>query len=79
MDAIGQMITTIIVFVLQFVAAYYVGKALITYGVNYYFDVIDYRAKEFAEVKERLRRAGIDADLRRINQQLDEMERQEKE
>lgn len=54
-------------------------KSLIRYGINYYFDILDYRAKEFAEIKERLRRAGLDAELRRINNQLDEMEKQGKD
>lgn len=58
---------------------YQLAKRLITYGINYYFDMIDYRAKELDEVKEKIRRAHINTDLRMINRQLDEMEKQEKE
>lgn len=73
------ILITIGIYLIIGIILYVALKSLIRYAINYYFDVIDYRAKEFAEVKERLRRAGIDADLRRINQQLDEMEKQEKE
>lgn len=79
-SAIAAMgvLTTIGIYLIIGLILYIAIKSLIRYGINYYFDVIDDRAKEFAEVKERIRRAGLNADIKRINEQLDEMERQRK-
>lgn len=82
-DPISSMVLIFLIEIIGYTIIGYIIyqliKRLVTYGINYYFDMIDYRAKEFADAKERIRRAGLDADLRRINQQLDEMEKQEKE
>lgn len=75
MDVITNITLTVLVYAAKLAIIYFMAKSLIKYGIYLYFNEIDCRDREYAEAEERIRRADINADIRSINRQIDEIKK----